>query len=238
MWYLDTEGVRCWRGGTWRGPAHLPPAHGPPLGSATPCHTQPCPRPTSAKLAAWRCQPSLLSPPLPLRPQKPPRLWPPPSTGVPGTLPLSHSHDCSLPHPLVTRPNPPAGCGPEGQQLSATQPPGRPRTAPTLCSAPRVAGGSGGGAVLPAHFQEAGVDWTHPSTGLGHPTPPPLPTPPLATPPLATLPLTTPPLTTHPLPTPPLTTPRPLPEAEPKKGTSPASLGPASPCVPYRGLEA
>lgn len=191
------------------GAAHLPHGTWPVLRlSDAPTHTRPpAPRPTSAKLAAWRCQPLTHLPPearaegpsptpFPAPPTPPQATESPfplassPHTGLPAlaTLPLPHPDDCSPPRAPVPLCNPhprlavgQKGSGPPAQQPWALSRPGwgaLPQivpAAPTLCTAPQ---GWGGGAVLPAPFQGASVDWTHPSTGLGHPSHPHCPPPP------------------------------------------------------------
>lgn len=145
VWHRDPG--RCGR-------AHrLPPRACLRLSNARP-HTRP--RPDSAKLAAWRCQP-LPHPPHPsLRPGHPP----PPASGSsihrgpwgwdPAPVPL---HDCSLPRPLGPPPSPPhtpAGTGQRAADLSrpAILPAPVAPTVPTLCSAPRVARGG----LYPLHL--------------------------------------------------------------------------------------
>lgn len=62
FWTMDTGGGWCWLGA-----AHLPPGTWPVLRlSGASAHTHlPAPRPTSPKLATWRCQPLMH---LPLKP--------------------------------------------------------------------------------------------------------------------------------------------------------------------------
>lgn len=134
-----------------------------------------------------------LSPHFSLRPQNPTSLWPPPSTGgslALVTLPLSHHRDCSLSHQPGPTCNPtlldgvqarkaadlsrPATLGSKPARLVALAPDCAHSTHPVHC-AQGWPGTWDVRAVVPSPFQEASVDWTHPSTGLGHPTPPPAP---------------------------------------------------------------